>query len=387
MNRKKIGLIIAIGAVLIGGIFYFSKSKKTSTVKQIQINGTPEVATGPLNQGDVSPITGIACENWNKRTIAVMQPSDVQARPAAGFSEADMVIEMPAFTNSVTRLMGIYGCTIPKEIGAIRSARHDYLPIASGLNSVFVHWGYSKFAETLLEKKIINNINCLTTSFCERWQPTGKMRMEDTGFISSEKIVQAMKQYGYSTENTFSGYLHQAETPLENRPAAGHLRVAFANPYDADYTYDKETNSYLRSWNGQPDVDKNNQKRVAPKNVVVMVAKSEQIKLSSNFPSRGVQDPWDLVPKEEQEGLDYGGVGRYNNMEIGDPWFDTADSGDATFYFNGIETKGSWKKDRSKIDSKLNFFDSNGKEIQFVPGQIWVDIAEPGNIVRWSTGA
>lgn len=386
MDRKKAGIIVLIVALLIGGIYYFAKSKKTSTVKQIQINGTPEVATGPLNQGDVSPITGIACENWNKRTIAVMQPADVQARPAAGFSEADMVIEMPSFTNSVTRLMGIYGCTIPKEIGAIRSARHDYLPIASGLNSVFVHWGYSKFAETLLEKKIINNINCLTTSFCERWQPTGKMRMEDTGFISSEKISQAMKQYGYSTENTFSGYLHQAETPLENRPAAGRLRVAFANPYDVDYEYDKATNSYLRSWNGQPDVDKSNQKRVAPKNIVVMIAKSEQIKLSSNFASRGVQDPWDLVPKEEQDGLDYGGVGRYNNMEIGDPWFDTADNGSATFYFNGIETTGSWKKDRSKLDSKLFFFDSNGKEIQFVPGQIWVDIAEPGNIVRWSTG-
>lgn len=383
MNRKQIGIIVLISAILVGSVFYFT-SKKKPVVKQIQINGLPEQPTGPLNEGNVSPITGIACENWNKRPIAIMQPADVQARPAAGFSDADMVIEMPAFTNSVTRLMGVYGCTIPKETGAIRSARHDYIPIASGLNAVFVHWGYSKFAEGELDKKVINNINCLTTSFCERWTPTGKMRMEDTGFISSDKIVEAMTKYGYSTENKFSGYAHQAETPLESRPSGGRLRVSFPNPYDVDYDYDKASNSYLRSWDGVEDFDKNNKKRVAPKNVVVMIAKSEQIKLDSNFPARGVQDPWDLVPKEEQQGLDYGGVGRYNNMELGDPWFDTIDSGDATFYMNGQEVKGSWKKDKSKIDSKLAFFDQAGKEIQFVPGQIWVDIVEPGNVVRWT---
>jgi len=71
-------------------------------------------------------------------------------------------------------------------------------------------------------------------------------------------------------------------------------------------------------------------------------------------------------------------------MELGDPWFDVTDSGDATFYMNGQVTKGTWKKDRSKIDSKLTFSDESGKEIQFVPGQIWVDIAEPGNVIRWT---
>ncbi|EKD46782.1 MAG: hypothetical protein ACD_67C00065G0003, partial [uncultured bacterium] len=98
MNRKQIGIIVFVSAVIVGTIFYFTigrQALRSKNVKQIQLSGTPE-QTGPLNSGNVSPISGLACENWNKRSVAVMQPADVQARPAAGFTEADMVIEMPA---------------------------------------------------------------------------------------------------------------------------------------------------------------------------------------------------------------------------------------------------------------------------------------------------
>lgn len=283
--------------------------------------------------------------------------------------------------------MGVYLCTIPLDIGSMRSARHDYIPLAKSLDAVFVHWGYSKFAETLLERKIIDNIDCLTTSFCPRWLQTGKMKYEDTGHITKDGIDQAMQKYGYRTTGTFSGYPHQDEKALEERPASGHLRLAFPNPYDVSYDYDRASNTYLRTWNQSVDTDKNNGQRIAPKNVVVMFAQSEQIKLATDYTARGVQNPWDLVPVEERAGLDYGGVGRYNNLEMGDPWFDTKDSGDAYFYFNGQQYHGSWKKDKSKLESKLAFFDEAGNEVKFVPGQIWVEVLEPGQGLKWEPGA
>ena len=49
--------------------------------------------------------------------------------------------------------------------------------------------------------------------------------------------------------------------------------------------------------------------------------------------------------------------------------------------------KGTWKKDKSKIDSKLTFFDSNGEEVKFVPGQIWVEVLEPGQGLKWTPAA
>jgi hypothetical protein len=51
---------------------------------------------------------------------------------------------------------------------------------------------------------------------------------------------------------------------------------------------------------------------------------------------------------------------------------------------NGQQYKGTWKKDKNKIDSKLFFFDESGQEIKFVPGQIWVDIIDPGQALRWT---
>jgi hypothetical protein len=89
------------------------------------------------------------------------------------------------------------------------------------------------------------------------------------------------------------------------------------------------------------------------------------------------------VPQDEREGLDYGGVGRYNNLNMGDPWFDTKDTGEAYFYFNGKQYHGTWKKNKSRLDSKLTFFNDDGTEVKFVPGQIWVEVMEPGQGLKW----
>lgn len=380
MDRNKkiiIGVIIVI--IVIGGYFLF---KKKASVKQINLENQQQ---GPLNQGPVSPISGLACENWNKRAVAVMQPADVQARPAAGFSEADMVIEMPAFTASVTRLMGVYICSLPKEIGAIRSSRHDYIALAAGLDAVFVYWGGSHFALDLLKNKIIDNIECMTYDgkYCFRWPVTGKMRMEDTGHVTADSVIQAIKDLGYSTENKFSGYLHQAEASLDQRPDGGELRVAFAEPYDVNYTYDKNTNSYLRTWGDVEDTDKNNGQRIAPKNVAVIFAKSDQISTSQDYIGQGLQDPWKNVEEIKKTGVE-SISDRYNNVQVGDPWYDSSDSGEAHYYLNGQEYSGTWKKDRRSLDSKLVLYDNSGKEMMFVPGQIWVEILEPGQRLRWT---
>ena len=53
---------------------------------------------------------------------------------------------------------------------------------------------------------------------------------------------------------------------------------------------------------------------------------------------------------------------------------------------NGREYSGTWKKDKTKLESKLFFYDESGKEINFVPGQIWVDVVVPGLKVEWEPG-
>jgi len=383
MEKRKKMIVFFVAIVLVSASWFFWRQSNAKNVKQIKLNENESSQNSPaVNNGPVSPISGLSCENWNKRPVAVMQPADVQARPAAGFSEADMVIEMPAYTSSVTRLLGVYLCNIPKEIGAIRSSRHDYIALAKGLDAFFIHWGGSHFALDLLKENVIDHIDCMNTNYCARWGVSGKMRVEDTGHIGEEKILQAMDDLGIRKENNFSGYPHREEAPIEERPSGGHLRVAFAKPYDVEYDYDKESNSYLRTWGEDADIDKNNQKRIAPKNVAVLFAYSDQITINQNYVGKGLRDPWlgmEEIKKTGSESIS----GRYNNVQIGDPWYDESGSGPARYYMNGKEYAGNWKKDKSKIDSKLFFYDEYGKEIQFVPGQIWVEILEPGQNLKW----
>ena len=365
MNKaQKIIIAILVVILVAGGGYYFFSKSKTATDKKINLSGDKTAQSGPANNGNVSPISGLACENWNRRPVAVMQPADVSARPAAGFSDADMVVEMPVITASITRLMGVYVCGNPDDVGSMRSARHDFLSVAAGMDAIFVHWGRSniqKFKD-VLDSKQFDDMNCnddagrSASQYCYRKEASGTMRGVDTGYAKFAKLIEGAKAFGFRTENKFAGYPHQNEAPADQRPSGGHLRVAFAGPFAAEYDYDKETNSYKRTWGNVADTDRNNGQRLAPKNVVVAMAQSDQ-----------------LVEGEQ-----------YNNVQFGDPWFDSADSGEAFFYMNGQEVKGTWKKDKSKADSKLMFLDSNGQEMKFVPGQIWLEVLEPGQTLRWT---
>ncbi|OGI19916.1 MAG: hypothetical protein A3J06_01975 [Candidatus Moranbacteria bacterium RIFCSPLOWO2_02_FULL_48_19] len=370
-NRQKIVIfLIVIAIVGIGSYFVFGNKVARKPIELNNRNQSLTISTEPLNIGEVSPISGLPCENWNRRPLAVMQPGDVTARPAAGFSEADMVIEMPVVTSSVTRLMAIYVCNTPTEVGSMRSARHDFISLAKGLDAIFVPWGRSEshsgsdsvgLAQGILNRNEIDNINCnqdagKSATLCSKnpcFRKEGMARGVDSGYAKPAELFICAQEFGYRLENKFSGYKHVSEAALENRPKGGHLRVAFAGPFAAEYDYDRDTNSYLRTWGNVPDVDRNNKNRNAPKNVIVVMAQSEQIE------------------------------GQYNNVQLGDPWYDTQDSGDAFYYMNGEQKRGTWKKDKSDINSKLNFFDESGNEVAFVPGQMWVEVLEPGQTLRW----
>ncbi len=369
-NKKIIVALVVIG-IIFGGYYFLKSSKKK--VKQININEKPQLESAkPVNNGHVSPLSGLACADWNRRPIAVMQPSDLSARPDAGLSSADMVFEMPVVTASITRLMAVYVCGNPTDLGSMRSARHDYIALAKGLDAIFVHWGGSHYALDKLKEGVIDDMNCnndggrSAQKYCyrkslavlakDRAFPKVRLKGDDTGYAKFSRLLEGAKAFKYNMIDKFSGYPHQEEAPLNQRPKGGTLSVNFAKPYNVKYTYDKKSNSYLRTWGGVIDTDRDNKKQLAPKNVVVMFAKSAQM-------IKGIQ---------------------YNNVQLGDPWYDTSDSGSAHYYINGKTYTGTWKKDKSRLDSKLYFYDDAGQQFKFVPGQIWVEILEPGQGLHWT---
>jgi len=368
MTKFQRVIIFCIVLVIVATAYFLFGKKELR--KPIELNNKnqslPVVSTVPANNGNVSPLSGLPCDNWNKRSFAVMQPADVSARPLAGLSQADMVIEMSAVYGSITRLMGVYGCNIPEEVGSLRSARHDFVHLAKSFDSIYVHWGRADIEQfkQILDSGFIDDMNCNNDAgksagqYCFRKTAVGNMRGVDTGYAKFASLFEGAKNFGYRMENKFVGYPHQMEAPLEERPLGGNLRVAFAKPFDAEYDYDKETNSFVRTWGGIVDTDRNTKEKIAPKNVVVMIADAAPIKVGE----------------------------QYVNVQIGDPWFDQADSGAMFYYMNGKQYRGTWKKDKSSADSKLLFLDESGQEVKFVPGQIWVDIIDPGQALKWQPG-
>lgn len=365
-------IIVAAGLliVVIFGWWFLKTNEKKRQGTPIEINNNQEEQSqrgyAIANEGDVSPISGLPCDNWNRRPIAVMQPSDKTARPMAGFSDADMVVEMPVLTNGKPRLMGVYICGDPLEVGSIRSSRHDFIHLAKSFDAIYAHWGGSVFALNIIDQQIINNIDDLNHGghaggkcFFRKEGVSGKV--EDSGYAKFESLLDCAKEFGYRMENNFSGYPHINGIPFEERIEVGNLKVGLDSAngdYFVEYSYDKETNTYLRSWGGQPDVDRNNGKRLAPKNIVILIASQEAME----------EDP------------------HYNNVQLGDPWYDDIDSGEAFFYMNGKELRGKWRKDKSRVDSKLLLLNENGDDIEFVPGQIWIEVLEPGRALKWKTG-
>ena len=394
MSTKQKVVLFLVALALAGIIGYFFVGKKEAR-KPIELNNKnqslPTVSKEPANTGPVGAISGVPCDNWNRRPVAIMQPVDSQARPVAGFSQADMVFEMPnpAAGIFVTRLMGVYQCGSPEEVGSIRSARHDYINIAKGLDAIFVGWGGSAFAIKKLDDGVIDNLDCndqggkSASKYCFRKERSGLMRIEDTGYIKFAQALQAAQDFGYRMESKFSGYPHQEDKALDARPTGGHLRIGYPGIMEAEYDYDRDSNSYKRIWGGVPDTDRTTKERIAPKNIVVVIAENEQILANVDYKARGVQDPWEGLEGWEKVGPK-NISGRYNNLQFGDPWFDTKDSGSAFFYMNGEQFRGAWKKDRSSAESKLTFFDEANNEVKFVPGQIWVEVMVPGQAFEWT---
>jgi len=334
-------LIILLG---IGG-YYISRSHGNV----IDISGNQSGAkTASLEEEaklPVSPISGLPCANAQSRPIAVMLAGDAVTRPLSGLSEADLVFNMPVITDSMTRLLAVFVCNSPKEIGSVRSTRHDFIPLAMGLDAILAHWGGSHFALDKLDKGIMDNIDALKNTDNAYFRKSG-IASPHNGFTSYGRLLDAARQLGYRLDGKFSGYLHLPESALSATGEAKILAIGYPGAFEVKYAYDPASNSYLRWRGGLKEVDRNNSQQVAAKNVAVMIAESHQIE------------------------------GQYNDVAV-------EGSGKAQIYRNGEEILGTWKKSAASQDSKLYFYDNAGNEIKFVPGQIWIEVVQTNQAITY----
>lgn len=359
---KKINIIILFLALIAGGVWLFEGGRNISIIKDT-LNGSAVISSGDSEKkeeikpqsGKQNNLNGIVCDNYDRRPFAVMYAGDSVARPLSGIASADLVVEAQVISGSITRMMALFVCESPSQIGSIRSARHDFIPLAQGFDAIYAHWGGSHFALDILKQKVIDDLDALRNPYNVFYRDES-IPAPHNGFTSMERMADASQKSGYRMKSEFEGYKFYSEDELKNETAKSDscafqkkyctLDIFYSGVYKVSYDYDIENNTYSRKRGGMAEIDKLNGVKVAVKNIVVMAAKSKQIE------------------------------GQYNDIDM-------EGSGKAAIYQNGREIKGVWKKDKLNKQSKLAFFDEAGNEIKFVSGKIWIEIVDPNQKTTW----
>ncbi len=264
-NKKKIlimaSIIIIIIIIIIG---FFRKDRTPMEIIPLEKDVLSELVPYSTPE-NASKITGLACENYQKRPFAVMYSGDAVAREwFSNLSQADFVLEMPhRAVHGDPRLMGVFQCNTPEVVGPMRSGRVDNISVAGSLDAIFVPWGGSSIAKGILKKGLIDHIDCngevapsgLDGVTCFRRTDISANNMIKASSNIAKLVVLAEKS-GYRQETILKGYLHQGDLPLESRPEAGELKINFGTSnINVEYLYDNTTNSYLRFLDEEPDLD------------------------------------------------------------------------------------------------------------------------------------
>ena len=365
LNKKEKYIVIFSLFLIVGiigvGVYAFSRvgdnsetAQETKEEKKAdEVGGLLEASEEKLT--NASPLTGVQCDNYKQRPIAVMMAGDNVARPLSGLSQAEIVVEMPVITGSVTRLMGVYVCNLPDEVGSIRSARQDYISLVRGWDAIYVHWGGSHFAlDELKTGKRYTGEDLGKVPDIDAISSSGPFFRKSTvpaphnGFVSLPKVIELAKKREYALETNLEGYKFQSKNTIEAEKQDsknGKLYVGFGGVFATSWEYNTEDNSYTRYWAEQKDVDRgNNDAEIKAKNIVVIRASSRQIE------------------------------GQYNEVTI-------YGKGEGKIYHNGQEETITWKKEGFK--DTLRFYGEDEQEILLVPGQTFIQVIEPGQNLKW----
>ncbi len=391
-----IGLfLVSVGISLV--VFYFVSPKSTSSLlskvgQKTKINvNLPKTEECPING---QKFTKVESEIWNtRRPIAMIIENHMDARPVSGLSRADVVYEAVA-EGGITRFLSIFYCGASAETvqaAPLRSARVYFINMAAGYGKtpLFLHQGgANNICSTCPggvkpSSQINPTVNTITVLDKLGWQggPSGnnldggynigypivvrnQYRLSSTASAWEHAVVADLdevwkdaekRELGYKDgdgvawNKTFKEWKFQ-DGKAETTPTATNIKFDFwpsMAGYDVEWKYDSATNSYKRFNGGTAHIDWEFDKpQITATNVVVMLVEEKG-------------------PVDTEKHMFYTVLG----------------TGKAIVFQNGEAIVGTWKK-ATALDREV-FYDTNGKEIEMVRGQTWVELVPSTNKVSY----
>lgn len=317
--------------------------------------------------------TKAAKDNWEKRRpLAVMIENHTDARPQSGLSSADIVYEAVA-EGGITRFMAVFYCNLADvQVGPVRSARTYFLDWLSEYDALYAHVGGANSAGPAdalgqIIKYGIKDLNQFSIGFPTFWRDYQRLghtvATEHTMYSTTQKLweIGAKRDWTNVDENgekwnsSFNPWKLKDDAPAGTSgggSSAGKIGVDFwqgYSDYSVAWAYDGGCNCYKRSNGGTPHIDFNSKQQLTAKNIVIQ------------------------FERESRANDGYEG-----NLHL---LYKTTGSGKALFFQDGKVTEGKWSKD-SRL-ARTVYTNSQGKEIEFNRGVIWIQTVPEGADIKY----
>ena len=292
-----------------------------------------------------SPLTGkkVADEAATSQLVtAVILENSPDARPQSGLKQAGVVYEAIA-EGGITRFLALYQQEKPELIGPVRSLRTYFVDWVAPYNASIAHVGGSKAALDEIRNGSYRDIDQFFHADAY-WRANDRFAPHNV-YTSFERLDALNAAQGY-TSSEFVSFARTDGRPTAT-PTATSITINVSSPtFNSSYSYDKASNSYVRSQGGAPHLDREDG-QIKP---AVIVALNVDMK---------------------------------NVMEDGyREQITTNGSGKAQIFQNGTVIEAIWsKKNRA---SELRLTDGAGKAIELNRGQTWITAVPNGSgSVSW----
>lgn len=297
----------------------------------------------PSHEGEMrSFLTGmwVSEEIGTKRPYAIQFNNFKSVGNQWGIGQADIVYEC-IVEGGITRLLGIGENYSGDRFGSVRSSRHYFVSIADEYDSIYIHYGKTKYAASKIKELGINTLagedGIGTTVFYR----DKSMNAPHNAFASIEGILKGIEKKGYETkyeENYEPHYsFYEEDTDLTAGDGANKVTLDFS-AYTAPYfEYNTTDKLYYRFQFGGAHIDKLTGEQLSFKNIIVQFVKE-----------------WDIDKND------------YQTMDITDA------SGTGYYITNGKVTPITWKK--KEADRFMRYYGENGQELVINPGKTFITL-------------
>jgi hypothetical protein len=270
---------------------------ETTTVPTTQTTTVPttEPVTEPVTEPTepvvmpyTNPLTGEGrMEPQTRRPYAVVINNIRAAQPLHGIGDADLLFEIVAEGGgSITRLLAVFtDVSGIEKIGSVRSARTYLIDIARAYDGIFVHAGWSEYAQELLRSTHWPFLNGLYGDagdyyFRDQDRINAGYQLEHTLFTTGDNILAYTDAKSYRTDAKFEAYgLNFAQDGTPDGETANTITLSFyKNGKRTEMNYNAADGCYYgtQHWSSHSAAigDANTEQKVPFENVFILYART-----------------------------------------------------------------------------------------------------------------